>query len=95
MGALAVRLADVAIATSDNPRGEDPERILDEVEAGMAGVAHHRVTDRRGAIALALKLARAEDTILLAGKGHETYQIVGTEKRSFDERHIVRELGAE
>jgi UDP-N-acetylmuramoyl-L-alanyl-D-glutamate--2,6-diaminopimelate ligase len=95
MGGLAVRLADVAIATSDNPRREDPERILDEVEAGMAGAPHHRVADRRAAIALALSLARPDDTILLAGKGHETYQVIGTEKRPFDERQIVRELGAE
>ncbi len=93
MGAIAVRLADVAIATSDNPRREDPERILDEVEAGMAGARHHRVTDRRAAIALALSLARPDDTIVLAGKGHETYQVIGTEKRPFDERQIVRELG--
>ena len=94
MGAAAARLADVAIATSDNPRGEDPERILDEVEAGMGTTPHHRIADRRAAIALALKLARRDDTLLLAGKGHETYQVIGTEKRPFDERVVVRELGA-
>jgi UDP-N-acetylmuramoyl-L-alanyl-D-glutamate--2,6-diaminopimelate ligase len=94
MGEVCVRLADVAIATSDNPRTEDPERILDEVEAGMRSKPHHRLTDRREAIALALELARDGDTILLAGKGHETYQVVGTEKRPFDERAIVREMGA-
>ncbi|HUK21071.1 MAG TPA: UDP-N-acetylmuramoyl-L-alanyl-D-glutamate--2,6-diaminopimelate ligase [Gemmatimonadales bacterium] len=94
MGAIAARLADLAIATSDNPRREDPERILDEVEAGMSGVRHERVADRRAAIALALNRARPDDVVLLAGKGHETYQIVGTEKRPFDERQIVKELGA-
>ena len=94
MGEIAVRLADIAIATSDNPRTEDPAKILDDVEAGMRGKPHHREVDRRKAIALALGLARAGDTILLAGKGHETYQIVGTEKFPFDEREIVRELGA-
>ena len=94
MGAIAVRLADVAIATSDNPRTEDPERILDEVEAGMQGKPHHRDTDRRQAITRALELAHAGDTVLLAGKGHETYQVIGTEKQPFDERRIVRELGA-
>jgi len=52
------------------------------------------VADRRAAIALALSLAQRQDTILLAGKGHETYQVVGTEKRPFDEREVVRELGA-
>ena len=94
MGEIAVRLADVAIVTSDNPRTEDPERILDEVESGMQGKPHHRRTDRRAAIALALELARPDDTVVLAGKGHETYQIIGTEKQPFDERAIVRELGA-
>jgi UDP-N-acetylmuramoyl-L-alanyl-D-glutamate--2,6-diaminopimelate ligase len=94
MGEIAVRLADVAIATSDNPRTEDPERILDEVEVGMSAQPHHRVSDRREAIALALSLARPGDTVLLAGKGHETYQVIGTVKQPFDERDIIQELGA-
>jgi UDP-N-acetylmuramoyl-L-alanyl-D-glutamate--2,6-diaminopimelate ligase len=94
MGEIAVKLADVAIATSDNPRTENPERILDEVEAGMRTKPHERVTDRRRAIARALELARLGDTVLLAGKGHETYQVIGTEKQHFDEREVVRELGA-
>ena len=94
MGEIAVRLADVAIVTSDNPRTEAPERILDEVESGMRAKPHRRETDRRRAIAMALELAQAGDTILLAGKGHETYQVIGTEKQHFDEREIVRELGA-
>jgi UDP-N-acetylmuramoyl-L-alanyl-D-glutamate--2,6-diaminopimelate ligase len=95
MGEIAVRLADIAVATSDNPRTEDPERILDEVEAGMSTRPHHRVADRREAIALALSLAQAGDTLLLAGKGHETYQVIGNVKQPFDERVVVRELGAE
>ena len=95
MGEIAVRLADIAIATSDNPRTEDPERILDDVEAGMSGRLHYRVTDRRAAIGQALELARQGDTIVLAGKGHETYQVVGTTKEPFDEREIVRGLGGE
>jgi len=95
MGEIAVRLADVAIATSDNPRTEDPERILDDVEAGMEARPHYRITDRKAAIAQALELARAGDTILLAGKGHETYQVVGTTKQPFDEREVVRSLGAD
>ncbi|HET7295542.1 MAG TPA: UDP-N-acetylmuramoyl-L-alanyl-D-glutamate--2,6-diaminopimelate ligase, partial [Gemmatimonadales bacterium] len=94
MGEVCARLADIAIVTSDNPRTEDPERIIDEVEAGMKGRAHHREVDRRRAIATALGVARAGDTILLAGKGHETYQVVGTEKQPFDERTVIRELGA-
>lgn len=95
MGEIAVRLADIAIATSDNPRTEDPERILDDVEAGMGGRQHYRVVDRRAAIGQALELAREGDTILLAGKGHETYQIIGTKKEPFDEREVVRGLGAD
>jgi UDP-N-acetylmuramoyl-L-alanyl-D-glutamate--2,6-diaminopimelate ligase len=95
MGEVASRLADVAIVTSDNPRTEDPERILDEIEAGMGGRAHERITDRRAAIARALEIARPDDTVLLAGKGHETYQVLGTTKHPFDESRVVRELGAE
>ena len=93
MGEIAVRLADIAIATSDNPRTEDPERILDDVEAGMGARQHYRYVDRRAAIAQAMELARQGDTILLAGKGHETYQVVGTVKQPFDEREVVRGLG--
>lgn len=94
MGEIAVRLADIAIATSDNPRSEDPERILDDVEAGMQAKPHHRDADRRRAIARALEMARPGDTVLLAGKGHETYQVIGTTRQAFDERAVVRELGA-
>lgn len=94
MGELAARLADVAIVTSDNPRTEDPERIVQEIEAGMHGRAHERIVDRRRAIARALELAGPGDTMLLAGKGHETYQVIGSTKHPFDERAIVRDLGA-
>jgi UDP-N-acetylmuramoyl-L-alanyl-D-glutamate--2,6-diaminopimelate ligase len=95
MGQVAARLGDVAIITSDNPRTEDPELIIDEVEAGMEGRAHERFIDRRQAIQRALELAGPGDTVLLAGKGHETYQVIGTTKLPFDEREVVRELGAE
>jgi UDP-N-acetylmuramoyl-L-alanyl-D-glutamate--2,6-diaminopimelate ligase len=90
MGRLAVELADLAIVTSDNPRTENPDAIIDEVERGMGGVAHRRFTDRLAAIHAALDLARPGDAVLLAGKGHETYQVVGTTKLPFDEREIVR-----
>ena len=92
MGEIASRLSDLAIVTSDNPRTEDPERILDDIEAGMAGRPHERIEDRREAIARALEIAESEDVIVLAGKGHETYQIRGTTKYPFDERLIVNEL---
>jgi UDP-N-acetylmuramoyl-L-alanyl-D-glutamate--2,6-diaminopimelate ligase len=94
MGEVAERLSDVAIVTSDNPRTEEPGRIIDDIVAGMSGGGHVRIEDRRAAIAHALELAQAEDIVLLAGKGHETYQIIGTEKLSFDERAVVGELVA-
>jgi UDP-N-acetylmuramoyl-L-alanyl-D-glutamate--2,6-diaminopimelate ligase len=94
MGRAAEQGADVVIVTSDNPRTEDPERILDDIEAGMTLGKHERITDRRAAIARALELAGPEDVVLLAGKGHETYQVRGTTKHPFDERAIVAELTA-
>lgn len=94
MGAVAVRDADVAIVTSDNPRTEDPDAIIDGIVAGMGAGQFTRITDRRSAIAHALEVARPGDIVLLAGKGHETYQIIGTEKQSFDERAVVGELVA-
>ncbi|MGH7505309.1 MAG: glutamate ligase domain-containing protein, partial [Longimicrobiales bacterium] len=92
MGAAAARGADVVIVTSDNPRTEHPEHIIDEIVAGMGSADHVRIADRRAAIAHALDGARAGDIVLLAGKGHESYQIVGMEKRPFDEREVVAEL---
>jgi len=92
MGAVADRLADVAIVTSDNPRTEDPEAIIDEIVAGMSRGTHERIVNRRAAIARALEVARPGDVVLLAGKGHETYQILGTERVPFDEREIVTDL---
>jgi UDP-N-acetylmuramoyl-L-alanyl-D-glutamate--2,6-diaminopimelate ligase len=92
MGEVAERLSDVAIVTSDNPRTEHPDAIIDEIVAGMKRGTHVRVTDRRAAIAHALRIAEADDCVLLAGKGHEDYQVVGTTKHPFDERVVVREL---
>ena len=90
MGAVAERYADVPIVTSDNPRTEDPEKIIAEIRAGMAEDAL-QITDRRAAIGAALEMARPADVVLLAGKGHETYQILSTGKIDFDERVVVRE----
>jgi len=90
MGRIAAEGADLAIATSDNPRTEDPDAIIDDIEQGMGSVPHLRLVDRLAAIHAALDEGRAGDTILLAGKGHETYQVLGTEKVPFDEREIVR-----
>ena len=92
MGAIAARLADLAIVTSDNPRTEDPEQIMTDIEEGMPGRRHERIEDRRQAIARAIEMAAPEDVVVLAGKGHETYQVRGTEKLPFDEKEIVDEL---
>ena len=92
MGAIAARLADIAdIATSDNPRTEDPERILDEIEAGM-GIPHHRVADRREAIALALGKAVPGDVVLLAGEGARDLPARG--RRAAAVRRTRRRAGA-
>ncbi len=92
MGRIAAQGADLAVVTSDNPRTEDPATIIDEVEHGMGSVPHWRISDRMEAIQAALEEARTGDTLLLAGKGHETYQVLGTEKVPFDEREIVNRL---
>lgn len=92
MGSIAERKADLAIVTSDNPRTEDPEKILDDIETGMHRDNHERIEDRRAAIARALEIASERDVVVLAGKGHEDYQIRGTEKLPFDEKVIVGEL---
>ena len=83
--------ADLVVITSDNPRTEDPESIIDDIVPGMNGSAFERLTDRREAIGYALTQARSEDLVLLAGKGHERYQVIGTESHAFDERLIVEE----
>jgi len=95
MGQVAARLSDLAFVTSDNPRTEDPDAIIDDVVEGMGGGDFRRVTDRKEAIRAALAEARVGDLLVLAGKGHETYQVVGREKLPLDERDVVREIMAE
>ena len=92
MGQIAERRADYAIVTSDNPRTEDADSIIDDIEAGMRLSNHERVTDRLSAIKRALEAAKPDDIVLLAGKGHETYQVRGTTSYPFDEKEIVEEL---
>ena len=91
MGAIAGSLADVAVVTSDNPRTEEPEAIIRDILPGLEGTAAEVVVepDRRAAIRRALSLAEPGDTVVLAGKGHETYQEVGTRVLHLDEREEV------
>lgn len=97
MAEVAHRLADAVVVTSDNPRTEDPEGILDDICAVLPPGSYERIEDRRTAIATAISMADpVRDAVLLAGKGHETYQIRGTTSWPFDEAAIVRQLlGAE
>ena len=93
MGRIGTTLADYAIFTSDNPRGEDPEAILREIEAGVPGARNYASeADRRVAIEDAIALARPGDVVVIAGKGHETYQIVGDQVIDFDDRVVAREV---
>ncbi|HEV8617477.1 MAG TPA: UDP-N-acetylmuramoyl-L-alanyl-D-glutamate--2,6-diaminopimelate ligase [Methylomirabilota bacterium] len=100
MGEIAARLADRAWVTSDNPRSERPEAIIDEVAAGVRRswtdpARYAMVPDRQTAIRDALGWARAGDTVVIAGKGHETYQIVGSDVLPFDDRDVARRILAE
>lgn len=96
MGRIAGELADIVIITSDNPRTEDPLKIIDDIVEGLPeGRAHEVIPDREAAIRRAAALSGRGDIIVIAGKGHEDYQIIGSERRSFDDREAVRKaLGA-
>ena len=100
MGRAASEGADLAIVTSDNPRTEDPDAIVREIVPGLVGRELESPAradgwfievDRTRAIQRAVALAESGDTILIAGKGHEDYQIIGTEKRHFDDREVARD----
>jgi UDP-N-acetylmuramoyl-L-alanyl-D-glutamate--2,6-diaminopimelate ligase len=110
MGQAAIRDADVVVVTSDNPRTEDPQRILDMIVEGIseastrgapvrleraglssAGTGYFVEPDRRQAIQAAITAARPEDVVLIAGKGHEDYQIIGTTKHHFSDHEVVLE----
>lgn len=99
MGRLAAQLADIIVATSDNPRTEDPEIILNQVEAGIVeqigAKEYHRIADRRDAITTAIKMARSGDVVLIAGKGHENYQILKDRTIHFDDKEIAKEIIAQ
>jgi UDP-N-acetylmuramoyl-L-alanyl-D-glutamate--2,6-diaminopimelate ligase len=98
MGAVADRLSDVIVITSDNPRSEDPNRIIDEIRRGLTAQTRRdtgqrvlTIVDRGEAIAQAIRLARPGDLVLIAGKGHEKYQAVGERVLPFDDVDVARE----
>ena len=94
MGAAADELADRIIVTDDNPRNEDPEKITAAILEGIESVDARVIHDRGAAIATAIAEARADDIVLIAGKGHEDYQICGDRRREFsDQREAERLLG--
>lgn len=101
MGEIAGRYSDLCIITSDNPRSEDPETIIAQivpgVEKGAVGKPFLTLVDRRAAIKQAIKAARETDVVVIAGKGHETYQLIGTQVLPFDDRQValeaLREMG--
>jgi UDP-N-acetylmuramoyl-L-alanyl-D-glutamate--2,6-diaminopimelate ligase len=97
MGAVAARLSDVVVVTSDNPRSESPEAILAQIQSGMnggrgRGPERHVIEDRREAIAKALELARKGDAVVIAGKGHESSQVLRDRTVPFDDRQVARDL---
>lgn len=91
MGQVAEQYADRVIVTSDNPRSEDPEQIINEIVAGFETADYERITNRKAAIERALAIAQPDDIVLIAGKGHETYQVFKENTVQFDERSIVRD----
>lgn len=94
MGKIASKLSDIVVVTTDNPRTENPEDIIKDILSGTENASAEvvAVADRSEAIAYALKIAEKGDSVLLAGKGHETYQIIGKERRHYDEREVVAEV---
>jgi len=97
MGAVASRLSDLVVITSDNPRSEDPQRIIDEIQRGITADTRKdtgqllTIVDRRAAIAKAVEVAKPGDLVLIAGKGHEKYQVIGDQTLPFDDVAVARE----
>ena len=98
MGAIATEYCDWVIFTSDNPRGEDPDEIIRQMEAGVSATLRHKVisiTDRLQAIRAAYRLTEANDVMIVAGKGHEPYQEIEGKRHPFDDKKIILELSNE
>lgn len=95
MAGIAAALSNRTIFTSDNPRSEDPARILKDMEAGLNSAGRRKsisIVDRREAIKTAVSFANGKDIILVAGKGHEKYQIIGNQKLHFDDKEVLSEM---
>jgi len=92
MGQAATAISDYTIITSDNPRTDDPQRIIDDIVDGLTvpSSSYTAILDRRQAIEQALAMAQAQDTVVIAGKGHEDYQIIGHQRCHFDDREVAR-----
>jgi UDP-N-acetylmuramoyl-L-alanyl-D-glutamate--2,6-diaminopimelate ligase len=103
MGAVAARLSDLVIVTSDNPRSENPDSIIEEIKRGIVmpadrmkgqtgakSTAHQAIADRRAAIERAVQVARPGDLVVIAGKGHEKYQVIGDRVLPFDDVEVAR-----
>ena len=93
MGDIAGKLSDYCIITSDNPRTEDPESIIDDIEEGTkkTGCEYIRITDRKEAIFKAVSMAKADDVVIVAGKVHEDYQIFADRTIHFDDSEVIKE----
>ena len=95
MAAAACEHSDKVIFTSDNPRSEDPQQIIKDMEEGVGAAARRKyisIADRREAIKTAISLAEKEDIVLIAGKGHEKYQEIKGVRNHFDDKEVVREM---
>lgn len=92
MGEIACKLSDIVFVTSDNPRTEAPEAIINDISSGIKSSSVFKITDRTSAIKAAVFSAKKGDTVLIAGKGHEKYQIIGTQKIYYNEREIIGKL---
>ena len=90
MGAAATRLADLTIITSDNPRSESPQRIIDGIVNGVVNERYRIIENREQAIKTAIREKKDEDILLIAGKGHEDYQIIGDKVTAFDDAEVIR-----
>lgn len=96
MGQIAAKYSDKVFITSDNPRTENPDAILEDIKQGLIDMGtepdkYELIVDRKAAIHRAIEQASSGDVVLIAGKGHETYQILGTTKTDFDDRLVAKE----